>query len=62
MRWTRQWKFQGYFIYLTNEEKYGHLIDPDYYNTTRYLPELYEVFNNLQVKFLIHIEFLLADE
>ncbi|CAF0816227.1 unnamed protein product [Rotaria sp. Silwood1] len=37
-----------YFIYLNNEINYGHLIDPDNFNISLILPELYEVFNNFK--------------
>ena len=40
--------FQGTFIYLTNEIEYGHLVDPDNYNTSLILPELYEIFSNMK--------------
>ncbi|UJR36254.1 hypothetical protein I4U23_028985 [Adineta vaga] len=38
----------GYFMYLHNEYDYGHLIDPDSFNTSLIIPELYEIFNNLK--------------
>ncbi|CAF1569915.1 unnamed protein product [Adineta ricciae] len=37
----------GYFMYLNNEHKYGHQTDPDNFNTSLIVPELYEIFNNL---------------
>lgn len=40
-------------MYVHNEIKYGHLIDPDNYNTSLIVPELYEIFNNLQVSLAI---------
>jgi hypothetical protein len=40
--------FQRYFMFITNEMNYGHLIDPDNYNISRTEPELYEVFNNVK--------------
>ncbi len=49
-------KFQGYFIYLNNEINYGHLIDPDNYNTSLILPELYELFTNSKVNFILKKE------
>jgi len=38
----------GYFIYLNNEINYGHLTDPDNYNISLILPELYEIFTNIK--------------
>jgi len=38
----------GYFLFLTNEMLYGHLTDPDRFNTSLIEPELYEIFNNPQ--------------
>lgn len=34
-------------MYINNEIHYGHLIDPDNFNTSYIIPELYEIFNNL---------------
>lgn len=36
-------------MYITNEENFGHLIDPDNFNTSLSHPELYEIFNNVKV-------------
>ena len=41
--------FQDYFMYLTNEMNYGHLIDPENFNVSLVEPELFEVFNNVKV-------------
>ncbi|CAF5195634.1 unnamed protein product [Rotaria magnacalcarata] len=38
----------GYFMYITNELNYGHLIDTDNFNISLIQPELYEIFNNVK--------------
>lgn len=40
---------KGYFMFISNEMNYGHLIDPENFNITLAQPELYEVFNNIKV-------------
>ncbi|CAF1410609.1 unnamed protein product [Adineta steineri] len=47
LKFCQSLRDDGHFIYLTNEIKYGHLIDPDNFNTSLIIPELYEVFSNL---------------
>ncbi|CAG5117998.1 unnamed protein product, partial [Candidula unifasciata] len=34
------------FLYLTNQDDWGHLVYPDEFDTTRLHPELWEIFNN----------------
>ncbi len=41
--------FKGFFMFITNEMNYGHLIDPENFNISLTQPELYEVFNNVKV-------------
>ncbi|CAF4598213.1 unnamed protein product [Rotaria socialis] len=36
----------GFFLYVNNELTYGHLMDPDNFNTSLIIPELYEIFTN----------------
>ena len=43
--------FKGYFMFITNEMNYGHLIDPENFNISLTEPELYEVFNNTKVNY-----------
>ncbi len=43
--------FKGYFMYMNNEMNYGHLIDPENFNISLPQPELYEIFNNVKVKY-----------
>ena len=47
--------FQGHFIYLTNDMNYGHLVEPDNYNTSLIQPDLYEIFNNLEVSLRVNL-------
>ncbi|XP_062554119.1 procollagen-lysine,2-oxoglutarate 5-dioxygenase [Armigeres subalbatus] len=37
---------KGIFMYVINVEQYGHLIDTDYYDTTKTHPDFYQLFNN----------------
>ena len=34
---------------MNNEINYGHLIDPDNFNSSLSIPDLYEIFNNPKV-------------
>ena len=45
---------QGHFLYLTNDMSYGHLVEPDNFNTSLIQPDLYEIFNNLEVSRVLH--------
>lgn len=36
-------------MFISNEENFGHLIDPENFNTSLTHPELYEIFNNVKV-------------
>ena len=36
-------------MYATNMHQFGHLINPDGFNTTLTRPEMYEIFNNFDV-------------
>lgn len=37
---------KGIFMHVINVEHYGHLIDCDYYDTTKNHPDFYQLFNN----------------
>ena len=37
------------FMYGTNMDYFGHLVNPDGFNTSLVRPEMYEIFNNLEV-------------
>jgi hypothetical protein len=36
-------------MYATNMHQFGHLVNPDGFNTTLTRPEMYEIFNNFDV-------------
>ena len=36
-------------MYIDNDMNYGHLIDPENFNTSLTQPEVYEIFNNVKV-------------
>jgi hypothetical protein len=36
-------------MYGTNMDYFGHLVNPDGYNTSLVRPEMYEIFNNFDV-------------
>ena len=38
------------FMYGTNMDYFGHLVNPDGFNTSLVRPEMYEIFNNLEVR------------
>ena len=40
-------------MYATNMHQFGHLVNPDGFNTTLTRPEMYEIFNNFDVSILI---------
>lgn len=40
---------QGHFMYVTNLEEYGHLVNPDGYSTEHLNNDMYEIFNNRKV-------------
>lgn len=50
---TLIFSFKGYSMFITNELNYGHLIEPDNFNISLIQPELYEIFNNVKVKFAL---------
>lgn len=37
---------KGHFMYVTNVHSFGHLVNPDLYNTSHKYPDLYEIFEN----------------
>ncbi|XP_055550648.1 procollagen-lysine,2-oxoglutarate 5-dioxygenase [Wyeomyia smithii] len=37
---------KGIFMHVVNTRNFGHLIDTDYYDTTRVNPDFYQLFNN----------------
>lgn len=39
-------------MYATNMEYFGHLINPDSFNTSKIRPELYEIASNFDVSLL----------
>lgn len=43
---TSYYSLQGLFMYVVNMEYYGHLMSPDNYDTSRAVPDLYELFHN----------------
>ena len=47
--------FKGFFMFITNEMNYGHLIDPENFNISLTQPELYEVFNNIKVNHFVDL-------
>ena len=36
-------------MYGTNMQVFGHLINPDGFNTSKIRPEMFEIFNNFEV-------------
>lgn len=40
-------------MYATNMHEFGHLINPDNFNTTLIRPEMYEIFANIKVNYLL---------
>ncbi|XP_058057843.1 procollagen-lysine,2-oxoglutarate 5-dioxygenase [Anopheles bellator] len=42
------WHFRskGIFMHVINMEQYGHLVDTEYFDTTRTHPDFYQLFNN----------------
>lgn len=40
---------QGHFMYVTNLEEYGHLVNPEGYSTQHLNNDMYEIFNNRKV-------------
>lgn len=40
-------------MYATNMEEFGHLINPDSFNTSLIRPEMYEIFTNYEVNKLL---------
>lgn len=42
-------QFQGHFMYMSNLEEYGHLVNADDYSTEHLHNDLYEIENNIVV-------------
>ena len=40
---------KGFFIHVTNMNAFGHLVNADTFNTSRLVPEMYEIIANLDV-------------
>ena len=40
---------QGHFMYVTNLEEFGHLVNPDGYSTEHLNNDMYEIFSNRKV-------------
>ncbi|KAL7675333.1 hypothetical protein ACOME3_001596 [Neoechinorhynchus agilis] len=60
MELTKYLRDSGIFMWATNLHSYGHLVDPESFNSTALHPELYEIFSNLEdwkVRYL-HPKFL----
>lgn len=46
MMFAKTLRDQDVFMYATNMHQFGHLVNPDGFNTTLTRPEMYEIFNN----------------
>lgn len=44
---------QGYFMYVTNQKHYGHLVNPDNFETSHLFNDMYNMFENPTVSILI---------
>lgn len=46
MAFCQNYRDQWVFLYVTNLEDYGHLVNPETFDTSRTNPDLYELFSN----------------
>ena len=42
--------FQGFFMYVTNQQRHGHLVNPDQFETDHTVNELFNIFENPYVR------------
>uniref|UniRef100_A0A1B6LRI1 procollagen-lysine 5-dioxygenase n=1 Tax=Graphocephala atropunctata TaxID=36148 RepID=A0A1B6LRI1_9HEMI len=48
MAFCHHYRQKGVFMYVSNLEEYGHLVDPDSYDPSRTNPDMYELLTNRQ--------------
>ncbi|XP_046571507.1 multifunctional procollagen lysine hydroxylase and glycosyltransferase LH3-like [Haliotis rubra] len=46
MSFTKHVRDQGSFLYVTNRQKFGHLVEVDHYETDHYVNDMFDIFNN----------------
>ena len=46
MAFSADMRNKGHFMYINNQHAFGHLVNPDHYNISRFHPDMYEMFEN----------------